>query len=152
MPPDFSDVHVWLIAQRAGARNTGASARSSTVLPIAKSAVEAGVGLVDVMVAITVLLVVMVPAAYLIDTTVQQTASAREQVTATELAEQELESLNNDSLTQLESSLDTTVLQSKTTVAGQLYRVSTYLTWQGVGSQPDLCSSGSPPQSISATR
>lgn len=115
------------------------------------SVIEAGVGLVDVLVAITVLMVVMVPAAYLIDSTVQQTASAREQVSATELAEQELETLNNDPLTLLESSLDHTVVQSTPSVGGQAYTVSTYLTWQGVGSEPDLCSSGSPPQSISAS-
>jgi Tfp pilus assembly protein PilV len=103
------------------------------------------------MVAITVLMVVMLPAAYLIDSTVQQTASAREQVSATELAEQELETLNNEPLTSLEASLDQTVVQSHPVVAGQTYTVSTYLTWQGVGSEPDLCSSGSPPQSISAS-
>ena len=112
---------------------------------------EAGVGLLDVLVAITVLMVVMIPAAYLIDSTVQQTASAREQVTATELDEQELETLNNASLTQLEASLDVSQVASSPRVGGTKYTVSTYLTWQGVGSQPDLCQSGSPPQSISAT-
>lgn len=115
------------------------------------SVVEAGIGLIDLLVSITVLLVVMVPAAYLIDSTVQQTASAREQVSGTELAEQELEVLNNYPLTTLEGFLNKTVVQTTPFVTGIKYTVSTYLTWQGVGSQPDLCQSGSPPQSISAT-
>jgi Tfp pilus assembly protein PilV len=141
------------VAPRALRRHsvTGGIRKVLSRLPRRDSVVEAGVGLVDVLVAITVLMVVMLPAAYLIDSTVQQTASAREQVSATELAEQELETLNNEPLTQLEAWLDQTVVQSTQTVAGQSYKVSTYLTWQGVGSEPDLCSSGSPPQSISAS-
>ena len=112
---------------------------------------EAGFGLIEVMVAIVILLVVLVPATYLMDSAVQQSASARERVAATEAAEQALEQLGNDSLTTLEGELDTPFSLGTDTVAGVNYKVTGFLTWQGVGSAPDLCSSGSPPVSISAT-
>ena len=112
---------------------------------------EAGFGLLEVLVAIVILLVVLVPATYLIDSAVQQTATGRQKVAATELAEQALEQLGNDSLTTLEGELDSTVKLSTETVAGVTYTVTAFLTWQGAGSAPDLCSSGSPPVSISAS-
>jgi Tfp pilus assembly protein PilV len=112
---------------------------------------EAGVGLIEAMVAIVILLVVLVPATYLMDSAVQQSASARERVAATEVAEQALEQLGNDSLTTLEGELDTSYSLGSDIVAGVTYNVTGFLTWQGVGSAPDLCSSGSPPVSISAT-
>lgn len=112
---------------------------------------EAGFGMVEVLVAIVILLVVLVPAAYMMDSAVQQSASAREKVAATELAEQALEQLGNDSLTTLEGELNTVVPLSTVMVAGVTYKVTGFLTWQGVGSSPDLCSSGSPPVSISAS-
>lgn len=98
-----------------------------------------------------VLTVVLVPTAYLIDSTVQQTASAKDRVTATELAEEELENLNNASLTSLESNLNQSQTAFTSTVSGVTYTVKSYLAWEGSGSAPDLCTSGSPPQSLSAT-
>jgi type II secretory pathway pseudopilin PulG len=107
--------------------------------------------LVEAMVAIVILLVVLVPATYLMDSAVQQSAQAREKVAATELAEQALEQLGNSSLSTLEGELDTSFFIANTTVAGVKYKTTGFLTWQGAGSAPDLCSSGSPPVSISAT-
>jgi len=112
---------------------------------------EAGFSLLEAVVAITVLLVVIVPATYMIDTAVQQTASARASVAATELAEQGLEQLGSDPLSTLEGYLDTNHKLGTYIVAGISYSVSSYLTWQGAGNVPDLCQSGSPPQEISAT-
>ncbi|MFZ0668688.1 MAG: prepilin-type N-terminal cleavage/methylation domain-containing protein, partial [Acidimicrobiales bacterium] len=112
---------------------------------------ESGFGLIEVVIAITVLLVVLVPASYLIDVAVQQTASAKDKVTATELADQGLEQLGQDPLSLLETYLDTYHKLNSYIVAGVTYTVTSYLPWQGAGNVPDLCASGSPPQEISAT-
>jgi Tfp pilus assembly protein PilV len=114
---------------------------------------EDGVGLLEVVLAIVMLLIALVPAAYLIDTSVQQTTTDKSKVAAVELADQELEALNNLPLTTLEQDLGRTFSTGSQTVAGTPYSVSAYLSWHGTGgstSSPDLCSSGSPPVSISA--
>ncbi len=115
------------------------------------SRTQDGVGLIEVIIAIAILLVVVIPATYLIDTTVQQTAYARAKVAATELAETEMETLTNEPLQSLENYLDVNTTVANTTVSGISFKTSIYLTWQGIGSEPDLCMSGNPPQSISAT-
>jgi Tfp pilus assembly protein PilV len=111
---------------------------------------EAGFGLLDVLLALVVLLVVIIPATYLIDTTVQQSASARSKVAATELAEQELEALNNSTLATLEGFLNTTTTVGTQSVSNVTYTTSVYLDWKGTGASPNLCSAGTPPQSMSA--
>jgi Tfp pilus assembly protein PilV len=113
-----------------------------------------GVGLLEVVIAISVLLLALVPAAYLIDSSVQQTTTDKAKIAATELADQELETLNNLPLTALEADLGRTFSAGYQTVAGVRYSVSAYLSWHGTSgssSSPDLCSSGSPPVSISAS-
>jgi Tfp pilus assembly protein PilV len=112
---------------------------------------EAGFGLIEILVSLVILLVVLVPATYVIDSAVQQTSYAKQKIAAVEVAEQELEQLANEPLTQLNNYLDRNKAQGSQTVAGVVYSVSTYLHWQGVGSSPDLCATGSPPVSMSAT-
>jgi hypothetical protein len=103
------------------------------------------------MIAIALLLVVLVPSTQLIETTVQQSINTRDRVAALEMAEQGLEQISNDSITTLEADLNTNWALNSATVAGVTYTVTGYLTWLGVGNNPDLCTAGSPPQVMSAT-
>ena len=103
------------------------------------------------MIAIALLLVVLVPSTQLIETTVQQSITTRDRVTALEMAEQGLEQISNDSITTLEADLNTNWAINTVTLAGVTYTVTGYLTWLGVGNNPDLCTAGSPPQVMSAT-
>jgi len=104
------------------------------------------------MIAIVLLLIVLIPSTQLIETTVQQAVNTKDRVAATEMAEQGLEIISDDSITTLESHLNTTwLLFTPVTVAGVTYTVDGYITWLGVGNNPDLCTAGSPPQVMSAT-
>jgi hypothetical protein len=103
------------------------------------------------MIAIALLLVVLVPSTQLIETTVQQSIQTRDRVAALEMAEQGLEQISSDSITTLEGDLNTTWTLNTEAIAGVSYTVTGYLTWLGVGSNPDLCTAGSPPQVMSAT-
>jgi hypothetical protein len=103
------------------------------------------------MIAIALLLVVLVPSTNLIETAVQQSVLTRDRVAALEMAEQGLEQISNDSITTLEGDLNTNWALNSATVAGVTYTVTGYLTWLGVGNNPDLCTAGSPPQVMSAT-
>jgi hypothetical protein len=103
------------------------------------------------MIAIALLLVVLVPSTQLIETTLQQSILTRDRVAALEMAEQGLEQISNDSITTLEADLNTTWALNSATVAGVTYTVTGYLSWLGVGNNPDLCTAGSPPQVMSAT-
>jgi hypothetical protein len=103
------------------------------------------------MIAIALLLVVLVPSTQLIETTVQQSIQTRNRVAALEMAEQGLEQISSDSITTLEADLNTNWNLNTETIAGISYTVTGYLTWLGIGSNPDLCTAGSPPQVMSAT-
>jgi hypothetical protein len=103
------------------------------------------------MIAIALLLVVLVPSTQLIETTVQQSIVTKDRVAALEMAEQGLEQISNDSITTLDADINTTWVLNTATAAGVTYTITGYLTWLGVGSNPDLCTAGSPPQVMSAT-
>jgi Tfp pilus assembly protein PilW len=118
---------------------------------------EGGFALIEVMIAIALLLVVLVPSTQLIELRrrhehyEQQSINTRDRVAALEMAEQGLEQISNDSITTLEADLNTNWALNSATVAGVTYTVTGYLTWLGVGNNPDLCTAGSPPQVMSAT-
>jgi prepilin-type N-terminal cleavage/methylation domain-containing protein len=112
---------------------------------------DRGFALIEVMIAIALLLVVLVPSTQLIETTVQQSINTRDRVTALEMAEQGLEQISNDGITTLEGVLNTNFPVNSITIAGVAYTVTGYLTWLGVGNNPDLCTAGSPPQVMGAT-
>jgi hypothetical protein len=103
------------------------------------------------MIAIALLLVVLVPSTQLIETTVQQSIVTRDRVAALELAEQGLEQISDDSISTLEADINTSWTLNTVTLLGVPYTVTGYLTWLGIGSNPDLCTAGSPPQVMSAT-
>ena len=88
------------------------------------------------MIAIALLLVVLVPSTQLIETTVQQSITTRDRVTALEMAEQGLEQISNDSITTLEADLNTNWAINTVTLAGVTYTVTGYLTWLGSAITP----------------
>ncbi len=112
-----------------------------------------GFGLVEVMISLAVLLTVLVASSYLVDNVVQQAATNREKVSATELAEQYLETVSNDSLATLESyiSRDTLLTASPVTVGGIKFTVWAHLEWATTGFETSPCASGNPPEVIRAT-
>ncbi|HXX91750.1 MAG TPA: hypothetical protein VEI83_16145 [Acidimicrobiales bacterium] len=106
------------------------------------------------MVAFLVLLVVLVPTGYLIDTVVSNAAVQRGRVTASELADQWLEKMSNaTTLTTLQNDISRDVLLTPTPVVigGQPFSVWSHLEWADTGTSPSLCTSGNPPQVIRAT-
>ncbi len=114
---------------------------------------EDGFGLVEVMLSLSVLLVVLVATSYLVDNVVQQAATAREKVAATELAEQWLEQLSNSPISSLQAYIarDVKLTPQPVTVAGVGYTVWGHLEWGDTGATHSLCTTGNPPQVIRAT-
>jgi|GEM_PF-4219521 len=112
-----------------------------------------GFGLVEVMISLAVLLTVLVASSYLVDNVVQQAATNREKVSATELAEQYMETISNDSLVTLESyiSRDTLLTASPINVGGVNFTVWSHLEWATTGFQTSPCASGNPPEVIRST-
>ncbi len=114
---------------------------------------EDGFGLVEVMLSLSVLLVVLVATSYLVDNVVQQAATSREKVAATELAEQWLEQLSNDPISSLQAYIakDVQLTPQPVTVAGVAFTVWGHLEWGDTGATHSLCTTGNPPQVIRAT-
>lgn len=112
---------------------------------------EAGFGLVEMVVAFTVLLVVLVATAGLTTTLLGQAADAHAQVTATDLADETLNQLANEAISQLSPNVNRDVTLSPVTLAGERYSLTQYLRWAGTGAAHSLCTTGSPPQVLQAT-
>ena len=114
---------------------------------------EDGFGLVEVMISLSVLLVVLLATSYLVDNVVQQAATSREKVAATELAEQWLEQLSNDPISSLQAYIakDVQLTPKPVTVAGIAFTVWGHLEWGDTGATHSLCTTGNPPQVIRAT-
>jgi hypothetical protein len=107
---------------------------------------------VEVVVAIFVLMLVLLPTMSLVGITVKESALAREKVTATEMAETGLEQLAQEPLWYLEQYINATDMPdlAHEQVNGIWYTVTSYISWLAAGASPDLCTSGSA-QVISAT-
>jgi len=112
---------------------------------------QSGFGLIEMVVAFTVLLVVLVATAELTTTVFGQAATTRAQVTATDLADQSLTELGADPLSQLQSDVNQTVYQSPVTLGGETFTIGDYLQWGDTGAPHSLCLTGSPPQIMQAT-
>jgi hypothetical protein len=116
---------------------------------------DEGFGLIDALVAFTVLLVVLVPMVYLMSEVGQQTSANRFGVTADQLAEQALENVGSLPLHGTTGLL--TVLSGGGTITtapvvnGEQYNSTVQLSWSTIGSTRNLCTAGSPPQVILAT-
>jgi Tfp pilus assembly protein PilV len=114
---------------------------------------EDGIGLVEVMLSLSVLLIVLVATSYLVDNVVKQASTARKKVAATELAEQWLEQLSNAPISSLQTYIarDVQLTPQPVVVGGIGYTVWGHLEWADVGVTHSLCATGNPPQVIRAT-
>ncbi len=123
---------------------------------------EAGFTLIEIIVAFTILLIVLVPVASLLSNSIGQAASARQRLTALSLAEQYLELLNNTpfgpstvnrtptipALPKIAT--PTPILQKAGVVRSSVaYDVYAEFNWASAGGKtPDLCTSGLTPKVI----
>ena len=111
---------------------------------------EEGMGLLEVVIAISLLLLIIVPMSYLFTNVLGQAAAARQEVTAIRLADSYLEYWNytgppNDTNNQPE--VGVTVGQKQVTVSSVAYNESARFSWSPAGSgTPDLCTSGLAPE------
>lgn len=121
---------------------------------------EAGFTLIEVIVAFTILLIVLVPVASLLFNSISQAASARQRLTALSLAEQYLELLNNTpfgagnvnqtpTITALPKMGVELLQKAKTVRSSVAYNIYAEFSWASAGGKtPDLCTSGSTPKVI----
>ncbi len=126
---------------------------------------EDGFGLIEVVVALTILMGIAVPMSYLLGAVVQQTGDARASVAAGLIAEQQLEeahSVLSAAMTAGVSSVCTpphgnspdlpcTIPQPNQTVQGFSYGIDLYFQWTSISGSADVCTSGQVPQVVLAT-
>jgi hypothetical protein len=110
-------------------------------------------GLIEVVVALALLMMTMIPMGYLLTSIAQQSATVRQKVAATGLAEQLLSQYNTLPLAQLlakAGGLPATVPAPDQTLGGAVYHSQVQLQWAETGLNGNLCQPGSTPQVISA--
>lgn len=119
---------------------------------------EAGFGLLEMIVAFTVLLVVLVATAELTSSILGDAATTHAQVTATDLADQVLNQLSQDSIQTLQTDVNRDLELTSAAnggspykIGGETYNVWQYLGWYGTGDAPSLCVTGNPPEVMQAT-
>ena len=119
---------------------------------------DEGISLMEVMVALTILLIVILPIGYLLDASVGQATQARQRLAALQLAEQWVEILSNSTPPLVGNSVVTATPETPVdpagqasahpTIAGTTFTVTSTYTAQSVNNgtgQSDLCSAGEPP-------
>lgn len=111
---------------------------------------ESAFGLIEVMVALVVLLIAIVPLDWLVVSITFQAGQARAKVAATGVAEQWLEHYNTLPLSSFPANLPATVPEPTTTLGGTTYRTTVQLQWAESGLTGNLCTPGSTPQVVSA--
>ncbi len=111
---------------------------------------DQGFGLIEVIVALSLLMIATVPIELLVATITGQAAQVREKVAASGVAEQWLEHYNNLPLSSFPANLPATITEPDTTIAGTNYHASVQLQWAESGLAGNLCTPGSTPQVISA--
>lgn len=107
-------------------------------------------GLIEVMVALMVLLIAIVPLDWLIVSITHQASQARAKVAATGVAEKWLEYYNTLPLSSFPADLPATVPEPAVVIAGATYHTTVQLQWAETGLSGNLCTPGSTPQVISA--
>lgn len=110
---------------------------------------DAGVGLIEVIVALVILTIATIPLAYVMTSVTQQSATARARIGAVGVAEHILEYYNNLALD--DGSFPTVggaPITASYTVGSITYQTNTYLTWGETGLDGNLCTVGSVPQII----
>ncbi|HUA94413.1 MAG TPA: hypothetical protein VMB82_02675, partial [Acidimicrobiales bacterium] len=110
---------------------------------------EEGFGLIDCIVAMVVLLAVLVPTGYLFTNVLSQSASARQRLTALSVAEQWIETLNNQgppSDVNNQPEVGTALSEPSSVLSGITYHVSALFNWtDATGGTPDFCSTTTSP-------
>ena len=114
---------------------------------------EDGFGLIDAVLALVILMVILIATSNLVSDVLKQASHAKEQVSATEIAEQWLERLANDPLATLQGDINHSVPLTSVpdVVAGIGYSASALMAWADTGASQNACTSGNPPQVILAT-
>ncbi|HLG68694.1 MAG TPA: hypothetical protein VKV36_12610 [Acidimicrobiales bacterium] len=113
---------------------------------------ERGFGLIEVVIAFSVLMLALTPVAALLTNVIGQAANARERLTALSLAEQYIELLTNSGPHLSSGNLPITgtpVLETPTALvrSSVAYKVYSEFDWTAAeGTNPDLCTSGSVPK------
>lgn len=111
---------------------------------------DQGFGLIEVVVALVVLMVAIVPLELLITNITTQAAQVREKVAATGVAEKWLEYYNSLPLSSFPSQLPATIAEPATVLGGITYKTNVQLQWGDTGLSGNLCTNGSTPQIVSA--
>lgn len=105
--------------------------------------------MVDCIIAMVVLIVVLVPTSYLFTNVLANAAQARQRLTALSVAEQWIETLNNQgppSDANGQPEVGTTLSEGTTVLSGITYSVSATFKWtDATGGTPDFCSTTTSP-------
>ena len=110
---------------------------------------DEGFSLLEVVIAIFLLLLVLVPVSYILTNTITQSANAREKTTALGIAEQWVETLNNQgppANAQGLPNVGNAIAEGTQTASNVPYTVSAVFNWATVNGVLDLCTSGTVPQ------
>ncbi len=149
--------------RQRGSVTTSRSSSSHRRIERHRAHSSAGFGLIEVVIALALLMLIVLPMSYLLGTVLQQTGDARASVAAGLIAEQQLEeahSILSSSMTAGTSSVCTppsgtgpvlpcTIPQPPQTVQGFHYHINLYFDWYVSGST-DVCTSGRVPQVVLA--
>lgn len=116
---------------------------------------EDGIGLLEVIIAMTVLLAAVIGIGALATNLVGQVGQSNDRQSAAEIAEQGLEQLNSESPNTLRSQVNQTLplvlSPAPKLVNGAAYTVTSYVDWSPTGSATNPCAGGSTPQVLRAT-
>src|SRR5580704_13989177 len=104
---------------------------------------DEGFGMIDCILAMVVLLTVLIPTGYLLTNVISQSASARERITALSVAEQWIETLNNQgppSDTNNQPEVGSSITEASSVLSGITYHVAAEFDWtDSSGGTPDFC-------------
>jgi len=110
---------------------------------------DEGFGMIDCIVAMVILLAVLIPTGYLFTNVLSNAASARQRITALSVAEQWIETLNNQGPpadTNNQPEVGTTLSEGTTVLSGISYKVSAIFKWTDAsGGTPDFCNTNTSP-------
>lgn len=105
--------------------------------------------MIDCILAMVILLAVLIPTGYLLTNVISNSASARERITALSVAEQWVETLNNQgppSNSDNQPEVGTSITEPNSVLSGITYHVAAEFNWtDSTGGTPDFCSSNTSP-------
>ena len=119
-----------------------------------------GVGLIEVVIAITIMLLVLVPVCYLLVNVISDTGGAVQKTAALSIAEQWIETLNSQGAPPVDPpvnntpEVNTNIPEGTQSEGNITYTVSAYFQWADLSpglTTPDLCTSTTLPQVLALT-